>query len=263
MAFEAYLQAGSALPSRGRRVTYTVSIAVHAAAVLIAVGYSFWHVEELTPPRVEVTFVSAAAAPPPPPPPPALGGGSAAPKHKAVARPKVETAVKLPEVAQPKIERVVEPIVEAPQPPKTASEVPHESAPLTNTGTATGTGKPSGVAGGEANGITGGVPGGTGTTAGPAPKFLPPMMGSRQKISGADPDFPSNLAKAGASYLVIAKICVGTSGAVEAVTVLKHGHPTLDNIVMTTLKTWRYRPLTANGRPVPFCYPANFQFKTE
>jgi protein TonB len=260
MAFEAYLQQGTVRPSRGRRITYTVSVAVHAAAVLAAIAYSFWHVEELNAPVVTVTFVSAAVPPPAPAPPPALGGG-AAPKRKAVARPRVEIPVKAPDVVQPKADPVVEPPREAPK--EVATEAPKDEGATRDTGASAGVGKTAGAAGGVANGVKGGTPGGTGSTPGAAPKFLPPLMGAKQRISGAEPEFPTNLRTAGARYLVVAKICVGPSGAVDTVTLLKRAHPTLDNNVVSTVKTWRYRPLTANGTPVPFCYFLNHQFESE
>jgi hypothetical protein len=33
--------------------------------------------------------------------------------------------------------------------------------------------------------------------------------------------------------------------------------------VVATVKTWRFRPYTANGAPIPFCYPAMFEFKPQ
>jgi outer membrane biosynthesis protein TonB len=56
---------------------------------------------------------------------------------------------------------------------------------------------------------------------------------------------------------------VTTSGAVDTITLLKRANPTLDANVLNTVKTWRYRPWMANNTPVPFCYPMNFDFKTE
>ena len=209
---------------------------------------------------VTVTFVSAAAAPPPPPPPPPLGGGAVAPRHKAVARPKIEVAAKTPDLVQPKADPIVEPPREAPK--EVAKETAKEQTTPGESGSAPGAGKAEGAKGGVANGVKGGEPGGSGTTPAPV-AWLPPLMGAKQKISGAEPDFPTNLRTAGARYLVRAQICVGPSGAVDTVTLLKRAHPTLDNNVVTTVKTWRYRPLTANGTPVPFCYFLNHQFESE
>jgi protein TonB len=71
------------------------------------------------------------------------------------------------------------------------------------------------------------------------------------------------LATAGARYLVIAKICVSAAGAVDSVTIQKHAEPTLDGNVVATVKTWRFRPETVNGMPVPFCTFKNFEFKSD
>ena len=71
MAFEAFLEGDDPRPRRRRRLTYAVSLAVHAALLAGGVAYSFWHVEEITPPTVRVTFMAAAPPPPAPPPPPA------------------------------------------------------------------------------------------------------------------------------------------------------------------------------------------------
>jgi periplasmic protein TonB len=264
VAFEAYLEQTVARPRRGGRIIYTLSIAAHATAILGAVAYSFWHVEELQPPTVTVTFVSAAALPPPPPPPPPLGGGAGAIRNKTVSHPKIEIPTKVPELVQPK----VDPPHEVPQ--ESPKETPKVEVKAENAGNAAGAGDADGIKGGVAGGVkagvVGGVVGGTGkalVAAPTAPKFLPPQIGRQQKLSGADPEFSTILARAGANYLVMAKICVATSGAVESVTLLKRAHPTLDANVLTTVKTWRFRPLMANGNPVPFCYFANFEFKSE
>jgi protein TonB len=244
-----------------RRATVVISVGVHVAAALGAIAYSFWHVEELSPPRVTVTFVSAAALPPPPPPPPPpIGGGGGTPRRKAVH--KVE-AVQLPEVKQP-------PIVDPPVKPTLVEPVHEVPTPDTHatTGTGPGPGNETGVKGGVAGGVKGGVAGGVvggvvGATAPPAPKFLPPQMGSQRKLSGADPDFPPVLRKPGAAFVVMAKICVGASGTVDAVTLQKRAEPTLDNNVLSAVKGWRFQPMTANGTPIPFCYFGRFEFKSD
>jgi len=265
MAFEAYLLQGTVPRSAARRLTYLLSGILHGAAVLIAVAYSFWHVEEVKPPAVTVTFISAAAAPPPPPPPPALGGASLAIKHRAaLTRPKADAAPRTPPLLQPQVEPVVETPVPAPREvvQEASKEASKEATPSSVVGQA-GPGK-AGARMGTAGGVKGGVPGGSGTTLSSAATFLPPFLGARQKLSGLDPDFPAYLRTPGARYKAIVKICVGTSGAVESVTVLKRAHPILDQNVITKLKqTWRFKPWTVNGAAVPFCYSANFEFTIE
>ena len=255
---------GRAPDPGARRVTIVVSVLVHALAALGAIAYSFWRIEEVAPARVSVTFVSAAALPPPPPPPPPIGGGAtpATPKRRAPVRPKVDV-VKVPETPKPT------PVVEAPKVP--VIEIPKAAPdPEPNGRAADAAGSPNGVAGGVKGGVAGGVKGGVagGTTGGTAgapvpPKFLPPQMGAQLKLAGADPDFPIFLRRPGASYLVVAKICVNVSGGVDSVTVQKRAEPTLDGNVVAAVKAWRFKPWTANGTPVPFCTFKGFEFKSE
>lgn len=242
---------------RRRRITYGVSLAVHGALLAVGVVYSFWHVEELSPPRIKVTFLSA--APPPPPPPPPAGGGGAARK-----KPQVKTktvATKTPELVQPR-EVKTEP---KPEPEEKPTPEPGEKGEPGGVagGVAGGTpgGTVGGTLGGKPGGTVGGTLGGTGTAA-PA-KFLPPHMGAGQKASGDEPPFPALLRRPGVVYRVLAKICVGTDGTVEKVTIMKGADSLLDQGVVSTVKTWRYRPLMANATAVPFCYPATFEFKTQ
>jgi len=51
MAFEAF-RAQSEAPARAgrRRLWYAVSIALHGALIAAGIAYSFWHIEELSPP---------------------------------------------------------------------------------------------------------------------------------------------------------------------------------------------------------------------
>lgn len=260
MAFEGLTGAPATPGRRARRVMYVVSALVHVCAVVAAVAYSFWHVEELSPPRVTVTFMSMAPPPPPPPPPPPLGGGPGpAPRRHTRAPVNVIPlpTVKVPEVVQPR------PPESRPLP---VEPVPGRTLPDTTSAPA-GAGVPDGVKGGAVGGLKGGVVGGslggTGTApAAPSSKFLPPQMGAQQKLSGADPQFPPALRTAGARYEVRAKVCVGVSGMVDSVVVMKRAHPMLDSNVASEVKTWRFRPLMANGTAVPFCYFANFDFSS-
>src|SRR5689334_10327876 len=99
MAFEAFKAQDTARgrPRRARRLTYTLSIAVHGALVVAGVVYSYWHVDELTPPTLHVTLVSSTA--PPPPPAPAAGGAA---RKKTTPRPKTSTPTQPTELLQPR-----------------------------------------------------------------------------------------------------------------------------------------------------------------
>ena len=252
MAFEAY-RSQTATRSPRRRLTYALSLALHAALIAAGVAYSFWHVEELSPPNLRVTFMSA--SPPPPPPPPPAGGGAA--RKKIAQKPKTAIVpTKPPDIVQPR---------ETP-PPKPEPKDDDDDDDDQPSGVKGGAkdGVPGGKIGGTPGGTLGGTPGGTpgGTVAAPVvAKLLPPNMGALQKISGADPAFPPALRKPGSSYAVLAKICVSRTGDVESVTIMKKADPVLDANVISAVKGWRFRPLMANNTAVPFCYPATFQFK--
>ena len=171
--------------------------------------------------------------------------------------PEVVPEVKPNPAVEPVKTSPVEPIHEAPPPDNHAT-----------TETGTGSGSEAGVKGGVAGGVKGGVAGGVvgGVVGAPvqaAPKFLPPQMGAQRKLSGADPDFPPILRRAGATFLVMAKICVGPAGGVDSVTLQKRAEPTLDSNVVAAVKGWRFQPMTANGTPVPFCYFGRFEFKSD
>jgi outer membrane biosynthesis protein TonB len=92
-------------------------------------------------------------------------------------------------------------------------------------------------------------------------KFVPPQVGTMQKISGAAPQFPAELRLSGRTYVVSAKICVSNAGVVDSVSILAGNEPALVTNVLNAVKEWRYTPLTVNGSAIPFCYPASFQFK--
>lgn len=254
MAFEAF-RAQSQGPARSgrKRLWYAVSIGVHGALIAVGIAYSFWHIEELSPPLLKVTFLSAAPPPPPAPPPPAGGAGTKTPK-KPTIKPKL--VVQKPEIVQPKeIPKKDEP-KEEPKPED------HGEKEGVKGGTIGGTA--GGTIGGTPGGVVGGTPGGTiGATAPAAPKFLPPNIGMAQKLSGNDPPFPPSLRRPGAVYHVLAKVCVNTSGAVDKVTIMKSTESQLDGGVIETLRTnWRFRPYMANAMPIPFCTIKDFEFKT-
>jgi len=256
MAFEAFLTQRTAARPR-RRLTYALSLAVHGAVLAGGVAYSFWRVEELSPPTVKVTFMSAPALPAPPPPPPPAGGGDTRKKSPTV-KPRPSQALVQPRLVQPKKEE--------PEP-----KPPDENDDDDDRGFAGGqkAGQQGGTAGGTIGGKVGGKLGGTvgGAGDGPAaplaPKLLAPRLGALQKLDGADPDFPAVLRRAGRSYLVTAKICVSRAGAVDGVTIIQGADPLLDRNVIAAVKAWRYRPLLANDTAVPFCYSGRFEFKSD
>jgi len=259
MAFEAFLQRDDVRPRRRRRLTFTVSLIVHAALLAGGVAYSFWRVEEISPPTVRVTFLSSAPPPPAPPPPPPAGGNSA-PRKKTPTTPRTTlTTLVQPKLVQPRDESKKEE-----KPPPDDDDPDQDIAGGTKGGTKGGVvgGTIGGTIGGTVGGTIGGVVGGQGAPQAAAPKMLAPQMGALQKQSGDDPDFPAMLRRSGMVYVVLTKICVSRLGTVDSVSILKGTDPTLDKNVVSAVKGWRYRPLLADNNAVPFCYFGRFEFKS-
>jgi protein TonB len=254
VAFEAFrAQAAAQRPSGRKSLWYALSIGFHGALIAFGIAYSFWHVEELSPPLLKVTFMSAAPPPPPAAPPPA-GGGSAT-KKKTVVKPKTIVQPTKPEIVQPKeIQKKEEPREE----PKADD---HGEKDGVKGGVIGGT--PGGIIGGTPGGKPGGTTGGTGTGGSTKPTFLPPNIGLAQKISGDDPPYPASLRKPGALYHVLVQFCVNTNGTVDKVTIKQSSEPQLNGGIVDTLtRNWRFRPYTANGTAIPWCSTYNFEFKT-
>jgi periplasmic protein TonB len=258
MAFEAFLERDDPRPRRWRRLTFTVSLLVHAALLAGGIAYSFWRVEEISPPTVRVTFMSSAPPPPAPPSPPPPAGGGATPRKKAptsTPRPTLTTLVQ-PRLNQPKREE--------PKPEPPDDDDPEQAiGGGTKGGTAGGTigGTIGGTVGGVIGGTVGGVIGGAGVPTPIATRMLAPQMGAGRKASGDDPPFPAVLNRPGMLYVVLAKICVSRAGTVDSVSILKGANQMLDQGVLTTIKGWTFRPLMADSNAVPFCYPGRFEFR--
>jgi periplasmic protein TonB len=116
-----------------------------------------------------------------------------------------------------------------------------------------------GVKGGQAHGIIGGSIGGLGTAPAP-PRQMPTQFGALQKISGDMPQLPPALNHGELGYVVEARICVDTTGAVESVALTKTSDRQLNELVTIKVRTWRFKPMKFNGMFVAFCYPARFEF---
>src|SRR4051812_38765058 len=218
MAFEAFLTQDKAKPKKGRRLTYTLSLALHGAAIVVMLIYSFWKVDELAPPSVQVTFMSAMAPPPPPPPPP---------KKKSITKVKPTPR----DIVQPKPNQIIQP-----------KEQPKEEEEPDD-----------GVEGGVEGGVAGGVVGGVGEAPPPtAPKFLPPNVAKMSLLIDPQADqyrakLPPALAKAGMTLWAMLKVCVKTDGTVNEVKILKGADPSFDPNIVSALRTWRFKPYAVDG----------------
>src|SRR5213080_2328637 len=85
-------------PNWKRRAVIIASIALHGVAAIVLIIWSFFHVEEIAPPAVSLTFFSA---PPPPPPPPPPAKKKSEVKH---IEKKIVTPTTIPQLVQPKQE---------------------------------------------------------------------------------------------------------------------------------------------------------------
>jgi periplasmic protein TonB len=230
MAFDAFLGQRTTAPRKWRRATYTLSFALHGALLLVGAIYSFWTVDELSPPSITVTFLASTPPPPPPPPPPK--------KKKAIVKPRPT------EVVQPRPDQIVQPKEEPP---------PEEE-------------EDEGVEGGVEGGVPGGVVGSVGEST--APVMVAPNVGTGMRISDLGdprykPSLPPQLNRAGMMFWGLFKICVSASGAVTDVKVVKGADPLIDPEWVAKIKLWQYRPYTLNGRPVPFCHPARIEVRSQ
>jgi periplasmic protein TonB len=237
MAFEAFLTQDRVLPRKGRRIMVALSLALHGGLLVAAVAYSFWHVDELSPPTVTVTFLANAPPPPPPPPPP---------KKRSAVTPTVTR-----EIVQPRATDLLQ--------PKTQQKEEQK---------------------GEENGVAGGVAGGVGLgeaiAAAPPPKepdappkFLAPSVGGQLLLTDPRKDaryrvvMPPALSRAGMQLWAMLKVCVSKQGDVSDVKIIKGMDPTVDPLLQEKIKTWRYTPMTIDGRPAAFCYNVRYEHATQ
>lgn len=247
MAFEGILGPSDPTPKRWRRGTLTLSLIVHAALLAGGVAHSLWQVDEMPLPAVEVTLT--AQLPPPPPPPPPAGKRQAPEPRQPKTRPT--------ELQEPR-ESVTEP----------------EPVAAEDAAAASDEAEPGGVAGGEKGGVQGGVLGGV--VGGVAPKPPPPKPAGPKMVSGSvgrqqllinpnvDPyrvKVPRALARSGAEFSALLRVCVSTSGRVTGVSILKGAGPPIDSQIPTVIGRWRYRPLTIGGQATAFCYPLSYQIR--
>lgn len=76
------------------------------------------------------------------------------------------------------------------------------------------------------------------------------------------PEFPLELACAGASGEAVLGVTIGVKGApTEVRLVNSSGHEALDSAAIEAVRTWQFRPATRNGEPVTQAIqvPVNFR----
>ena len=247
MAFEAILADPDVKPRRWLRFMLIASLLAHAAAIVIGVVHSLWQVDEMPLPAVQVTLM--AAPPPPPPPPPASRSNSGSTKPKVKP-----TEVKPHVLVQPK---------DKPEPEKKPEPQDDDKGE--------DKGQVGGVQGGVVGGVQGGVVGGVVGAPAPAPvvqdtgpKMISAQMARAQLLINPNVDpyrvtLPRALERSGEDHTAVLRVCVSAQGAVTGVQILKSAGPAFDPQIPTVLSRWRYRPLTIDGRPTPFCYLLRYE----
>jgi len=116
--------------------------------------------------------------------------------------------------------------------------------------------------------LRGGSGGGaaTGTGAVPAQTLEKPIapleaayLCTYQSLRG----LPRSLYVRGRSYKLVVKMCIGSDGRVEGVTLMKGAASELDAQVVADMYDWRYRPRIIEGKPSAFCYRVNVTYEVD
>jgi outer membrane biosynthesis protein TonB len=69
------------------------------------------------------------------------------------------------------------------------------------------------------------------------------------------PSLPRALWVRGRVYTVRVQMCISAAGDVYDVALRQSASPALDALVISTLRTWRYRARLVDGKPRAFCHP--------
>ncbi len=96
--------------------------------------------------------------------------------------------------------------------------------------------------------------------SGPQTPVQPPT--NTMAVRTPPPEFPLELACAGASGETLLGVTIGVEGTPTDVQLIRgSGHEALDDAAIEAVKTWQFRPATRNGEPVPqtIQVPVNFQ----
>lgn len=236
--FDSVLGRGN-VPGGRFGVGTVVSVVVHVGLLGFAIWFSTIppEKEEKEP---EVTFFAAPPPPPPPPPPPA----SSTPKTEKKVEKKKKPVKKPDTIVQAKDPT---PVPEEPQ----QAEEPEEEEPVEG-------GVEGGVVGGVAGGVVGGVIGGTiggqigGQLGGEVMSFGEGMARPKQ-VKGRAPQYTREAIEARVEGTMLVQCVITTDGDLKDCKIIKP-LPHMEQAVLDALRTWKYTPVTYQGRPVPVKY---------
>jgi periplasmic protein TonB len=245
---------------------FPLSFFLHALAIGLIVGASYWMVEAVQAPPIPVTLYSA--PPPPPPPPPAAAKRQAAPEKPKQEKP-VEK-VEVPKEVQPTVIPDETPVEDL---------TPADPGPIDETATDPNVvgeegGVPGGVEGGVTGGVEGGVPGGViggvpggvigGTPSGmgdEVPMRITAEVRQPKLVNKVEPPYPEVARRARIEGVVILEAVITKTGTVEEVKVIRALHPVLDQAALNAVKKWKYEPAVLNGRPVKVYFTVTVTFR--
>ena len=256
--------APEAFQTRSRRVffeTLPISIAVHLMGIAAAMASALWNVDFPTQSPKVIAAYSLTQVPDPPPPPPPVPKAAQADKpppvqiKSAPPQPVAPTQIVAPTVIPDTIPDVVPP-EPAPPPPPVAAPV---AAPA--------------AASSSEKGMPGGQPGGTGRALGTTRgvtfgndgrvyvdrKVKLPL----KEIDHEYPHYPDEAKKKRLEGTCVVRYTVGKNGRVIDVAILSHAvEPMFDEETINTIRSWRYRPMTVDGKPVEVIHEVevNYQY---
>lgn len=270
-----------------RRWLISVSLAAHVALGIFLFATGVWRLERLEGDRMDLALavMLPPAAPEGGPPP---GAKPKDPEKKPVKK-KVDEVVQPEEVKPEKVATLPE------APDETGIGAGSGSGSGSGSGTGTGEGSDSGsgsclgddCVGDETavkaicgNGILetsescddGNTAGGDGCSATcgrepPKTAILPPALFQGLRISGETQIHPSDVTKSqmlhdGANRtLGTVKLCIAVDGSISSTSLISSTkYAEYDAKLVSTARTWRYRPYTVNGRPMPACSAVTFVY---
>jgi len=242
---------------RSRLILYEslpVSLAVHGAAIAIAVVIAVWNV---TFPSQYPRFVRSYQLitipdPPPPPPPPA-------PPKMVVQN---MAPVKMPENVAPTMIPDTIPIVQ--------NELPKPE--MTTTGVVNGVegGVEGGVVGGSPTGIVGGDLGGqTGGVIGGIPKDAPIVIERDRPLpmypmSQVYPRYPEDARLRHWEDSLVVKYTIGKDGRVkEVIVITPPERPVFSDVAVKAIRNWRFRPMIRDGEAKEVVHELTIFFRLE
>jgi len=251
---------------RSRRVFYEtlpISLGVHLVAIGVAFASMNWNVVLPTQsPKVIVAYSLTQVPDPPPPPPPPPKPEKAKPfvtlPKPAPPPPAASTQVVAPTIIPDAIPEVVPPRPAAPAPPPAPAPA---AAPAVAD------------AAGTATGMTGGQPGGTGHTLG-TPGGITFGEDGRvyvdrsvklplKEVDHEFPHYPDEAKKKHLEGTCVVRYTVGKNGRIIDIAILNHAiDPMFDEETLNTVRSWRYRPMMMNGKPVEVVHEVevNYQY---